>query len=171
MADKTSLIITSSDTSGKTSNKTITDINPATSVASVRAFAQNLNNLTTNTYEGAAIVTRTEIPTDATDPCFVVKPTVIPHDSINEPDEKVFGFFSYAGWGRTPTISGQKLSYIDITVNQNGFMIENVGQHAQISDIDDCTFTITLPASPPYKAVSVDVTITGCDASNIIDIE
>ena len=61
MANKTSLIITSTDTSGKTFNKTLTDVNAHASAANLKAFAQGLNGLTTNTYDSAALVERTEI--------------------------------------------------------------------------------------------------------------
>lgn len=61
MANKTSLIITSTDTSGKTFNKTLTDVNAHASAANLKAFAQGLNGLTKNTYDSAALVERTEI--------------------------------------------------------------------------------------------------------------
>ena len=61
MANKTSLIITSTDTGGKTFNKTLTDVNGNASAADLKAFAQGLNSLTTNAYESAALVERTEI--------------------------------------------------------------------------------------------------------------
>lgn len=61
MANKTSLIITSTDTGGKTFNKTLTDVNAHASADNLKAFAQGLNSLTTNTFNGAALVERTEI--------------------------------------------------------------------------------------------------------------
>ena len=66
MANKTSLIITSTDTGGKTFNKTLTDVNAHATADNLKAFAQGLNGLTTNTYNGAALVERTEI-VDTTD--------------------------------------------------------------------------------------------------------
>ena len=76
MSNKTSLIITSTDTSGKTSNKTLTDINPATSSASLKSFAQGLIGLTDNTYDGSAVVERTEIIDDADKPLAHVEFTI-----------------------------------------------------------------------------------------------
>lgn len=61
MANKTSLIITSTDTGGKTFNKTLTDVNAHATAENLQAFAQGLNSLTTNTFNSAALVERTEI--------------------------------------------------------------------------------------------------------------
>ena len=67
MANKTSLVITSTDQSGKTFNKTYTCVNSGASAENLQAFAQGLNGLTKNTFDSAALVERTEIPSDATD--------------------------------------------------------------------------------------------------------
>ena len=61
MANKTSLIITSTDTGGKTFSKTLTDVNANASATDLQAFAQGLNGLTKNTYGSAALVERTEV--------------------------------------------------------------------------------------------------------------
>lgn len=173
MADKTSLIITSTDTGGKTVNKTLTNINPGATKGELRKFAQGLNSLTTNTYEGAAIVQRTEIPTDANDPCFTVTPTTIVHDRIKAGGTEFYGMFTYEYGNRVPTLSGKKLSYLDITVSELGFKIVNTTPSGELRQSRDAnvTFTLTLPAQDSYRAASVDVTITGVHPDYIVDIE
>ena len=170
MADKTSLIVTSTDTNGKSFSKTYTSINPNASKGELRTFAQGLNSLTKNTYEGAAVVKRTEIPTDPTDPCFVVTPTVIPHAKIMMSGAVVYGMFSYEGDARTPTLSGKRPEYAQIQCNESGFTITNTLSYATFGGSVDCTFTLTLPAAGSYKAVSVDVTITNANGEYIVDI-
>ena len=49
MADQ-KVILTSTNTSGQTLQKTLTDINPDASNAQLKTFAQMLNNMTDNTY-------------------------------------------------------------------------------------------------------------------------
>ena len=172
MANKTSLVITSTDQSGKTFNKTYTGINPDASKGELRAFAQGLNGLTKNTYEGVAVVTRTEIPSDENDPLFTVTPTTIVHDRIKTGGREFYGTFSYQGGLRTPTVTGQTLSHLTITASDFGYKIVNTKpEGTSVPNAGDTvTFTLTLPALSNYPAASVDVTITGVDASKIIDI-
>lgn len=61
MADKTSLLITTTDTHGKQSTKTITNVNSEASTSNLLTFAQGLVDLSDNTYDSAALVERTEL--------------------------------------------------------------------------------------------------------------
>ena len=73
MANKTSLVITSTDQSGKTFNKTYPCVNSGASAENLQAFAQGLNGLTKNTYGSAALVERTEIVNSSNLPLARVK--------------------------------------------------------------------------------------------------
>lgn len=76
MANKTSLVITSTDQSGKTFNKTYTCVNSGASAENLQTFAQSLNGLTKNTYGSAALVERTEIVNSSNLPLARVKFTI-----------------------------------------------------------------------------------------------
>lgn len=58
MAEKHSIILNSTDYRGNKNQKTITDINPAATGAVLKAFAQQLNALTTNEYKSTTRVGR-----------------------------------------------------------------------------------------------------------------
>lgn len=62
---KTSIIITSTDTTGKTLQKNITDVNPEATNAQLVTFAQGLNALTTNTYNGTSRVNKINCDAEA----------------------------------------------------------------------------------------------------------
>lgn len=61
MASTTSIIIAAESQEGKTISTTITDVNPAASDNNLKAMAQQLNALTTNTYEKTTKVTKEDI--------------------------------------------------------------------------------------------------------------
>lgn len=56
-----SLIINSVDQSGKAKSKSITNINPEASNEQLQEFAQRLTALSTNTYSGASVVTKSDV--------------------------------------------------------------------------------------------------------------
>jgi len=61
MASTTSIIVTAESQEGNTVSTTITNVNPAAGDDSLKAMAQQLNALTTNTYEKTTKVTKEDI--------------------------------------------------------------------------------------------------------------
>lgn len=59
-----SLIINSTDTTGKKLQKSITNLNPNITNATAKEFAQKLNALTTNTYNGAIRINKIDVDED-----------------------------------------------------------------------------------------------------------
>lgn len=70
MADKTSLIIESTDQSGKKLSRSVTDIKPDATNEQLRTFAQRFNALSTNTFEDAIRVQRRSVGTEKPAPTF-----------------------------------------------------------------------------------------------------
>lgn len=60
------LKLTSTNTSGKSMTKTISDISPTATSAQYKALAQGLNSLTTNTYGRTDLVTTINVDTEST---------------------------------------------------------------------------------------------------------
>lgn len=61
----TSIVYSSTTTSGKSLSKSITDVNPDISNATAKEFVNKLNALTTNTVDTISRVDKTDIPADA----------------------------------------------------------------------------------------------------------
>lgn len=65
---KSNIVITSTNSQGKTLQKTLTDINPAATNSQLATFGNMLNQLTTNVYGHTTKITKTNCDTEANPP-------------------------------------------------------------------------------------------------------
>lgn len=122
MANKTSLIITSTSTGGKTFSKTLTDVQGKADPADLKAFAQGLTALTTNTYNSAALIERTEL-----DEISPLAPQVITlldgskteyrQDEFTEENDRLYVQFSYLGDGEVSAEIGSVLGWANYVIS------------------------------------------------------
>ena len=162
----TSVILASTDTTGKKLQKTLTNINPSATSTQLKTFAQGLNGLTTNTYIETNRIDRITCDTDtgstSTTPPAKTTPTLTLQTSTAttaqifsamEGDEGLFEIeYTYDGDGTLSVAT----SYADIvaTVDQDFLYVAFIGEGS--------TGTVTLYASEgtEYAAASVTFTIT-----------
>lgn len=127
-----SLIINSTDTTGKKLQKSITNLNPNITNATAKEFAQKLNALTTNTYNGATRINKIDVDEDDEGGGLTPTPTTskrIPtltlpyrrYDTDNSGSPDVYAPITYDGDGVVKTTKGTiRGSQLVLSDGENG---------------------------------------------------
>ena len=167
---KTSLIIESTNTSGKKIQKTFTDVNPEATSAELKTFAQMCNGLTSNTYVRTDRIDKincdTEAITTKTAPTLAfTSPTVtVSEISTNVTTSNAFSYiFTYNGDATIDQfyITGDLASMNLMTIIQGGngtFTL--VFKRNTSGSISPGVITLHVPETDTYAAASATFTIT-----------
>ena len=167
MADKHSIIITSTTPSGKTNQKAIPFVNPNATSAAMKRFATAINATTENTISAIERVDRVDITNAKLDPQLTVTPNTAVLDSA-----KLTFDVSYQGDG-TITLSGKK------PIEAAGGLTYNANNKQIVNDMADglvpkgpetYTTTVTLSETADYNGATATITWTNAEATMFIDI-
>ena len=169
MADKHSIIITSTTPSGKTNQKAIPYVNPNANSVEMKNFATAINALSENTISAIERVDRVDITNAKLDPQL----TVTPDTAILQRDGSEMTFdVSYQGDG-TITLTGKKPINTagGLTYNANDRQIVKDGISALIPQGGETYITvIELSETETYLGATATITWTNADASQFTDI-
>lgn len=110
MATKTSIIIKSTDDNGKATSRSVTDVSSKATNSQLQAFAEALNDTSTNTYQSSSKVQTTDLDTE--------EPTKLPRNAymthvVNSHTQTITGAI-YTGDITTPPEEGIGFSTEDV---------------------------------------------------------
>ena len=167
MADKHSIIITSTTPSGKTNQKAISFVNPNATSAAMKKFATAINATTENTISAIERVDRIDITNVKPDPQLTVTPNTAILDSA-----KLTFDVSYLGDG-TITLSGKRPTDGAGGLTYNAETRQIVKR--EISDLvpkaaNAYTTTINLSETEDYAAATATITWTSAHPDRFVDI-
>lgn len=167
MADKHSIIITSTTPSGKTNQKAIPFVNPNATSAAMKRFATAINATTENTISAIERVDRVDITNAKLDPQL----TVTPNTAVLDSAELTFDV-SYLGDGAI-TLSGKR------PTDSAGGLTFNAGTKQIVKDeasglipkgAETYTTTIELSETDDYAGATATITWTNAHANMFVDI-
>ena len=168
MADKHSIIITSTTPSGKTNQKAIPFVNPNATSAAMKRFATAINATTENTISAIERVDRVDITNAKLDPQL----TVTPNTAVLASAKLTFDV-SYQGDG-TITLSGKKpieaAGGLDYNANTKQLVKSGIRGAIVPKGPDTFTTTIELSETENYLGATATITWTNADESQFIDI-
>ncbi|MBR1806477.1 MAG: hypothetical protein IJ774_08850 [Selenomonadaceae bacterium] len=167
MADKHSIIITSTTPSGKTNQKAIPYVNPQASSAAMKRFATAINATTDNTISAIERVDRVDITDAKFDPQLTVTPDTAVLDST-----KLTFEVSYLGDG-TITLTGKKPinGAGGLTYNANTKQIvNNSNSGIVVQGGETYTTTVELSETDDYAAATATITWTNAEEEQFEDI-
>lgn len=141
--------LTSTDTSGKSTTKTISDVSTTATSAQYKSFAQGLISLTTQTYVRTDLVTTTNIDTEE---ALRPTPTLTTGDFTKSGSNIYYASIQYSGDGvvcAKVTSSGDNIPYVRVS-NDNIYLSKN-------GAVSGSTITVTLTATgtEDYAPVTV----------------
>lgn len=171
MADKHSIVITSTTPAGKTNQKAIPYVNPNASSAAMKRFATAINATSDNTISAIERIDRVDITNAKFDPQLTVTPdtAILPFEG-----ERLTFEVSYLGNG-TITLSGKKpiSSAGDLTYNANTKQIikSQLGSGVIVPQGPETyTTTIELSETEDYNGATATITWTNANANQFEDI-
>ena len=162
---KTSLILTSTEqTTGKTLQKTITDVNPDASSEALLGFAQRLNALTTNVYGKTDRIDKVNVDTESTagllTPTLSIAKTTYSWSGDKNNSENVTIDYTYDGDGNI-YINPSPAQHFNATINRYGSGGRIYIGRSTIEEAFPWEFTVNATQSDTYKAATpVAITIT-----------
>ena len=174
MSDKKSLLIGFAGT-GKTVQKTLTNIKQDAPPIALKAFAEKLGTLSNDTVNSIAVVERTEI----VNPPKLARTLTLSKSTMNVNSERescpITITLTYDGDG-TAVLSGKKFVSVDVAVDGKTVVItDNVESIMQWntefgSTAEKGTMIITVPETDIYASASAEFQFTGGATGTMRDI-